>query len=210
MFDAPSVDPVFCDRLVEALLFMSPGPVSETEIEARLPAGADARASLARLAESYADRGLQLVEVAGGWALRTAEDLGASLRSVAPPPRKLSRAALESLAIIAYHQPVTRGEIEQIRGVQLGRGSIDALLEAGWIKPRGRKDAPGRPRLWVTTPGFLDHFGLASLDDLPGLDELKAAGLLEPRATVTTLAMRPDEGAEPDLPFDRISAIAAE
>lgn len=210
MFDAPSVDPVFCERLVEALLFMSPGPVPESEIEARLPAGADVRGILARLDASYADRGLQLVHVAGGWALRTAEDLSRSLRSAAPPPRKLSRAALESLAIIAYHQPVTRGEIEQIRGVQLGRGSIDALLEAGWIKPRGRKDAPGRPRLWVTTPAFLEHFGLSSLDDLPGLEELKAAGLLEARATVTTLAMRQDEAVEPDLPFDQVPAMAAE
>ena len=210
MFDAAPVDPVFCERLVEALLFMSPTPVSESDIEARLPAGVDVRAILARLRDSYVDRGLQLVESAGGWSLRTAEDLSRSLRSAAPPPKKLSRAALESLAIIAYHQPITRGEIEQIRGVQLGRGSIDALLEAGWIKPRGRKEAPGRPRLWVTTSGFLEHFGLTSLDDLPGLEELKAAGLLEARATVTTLAMRPDEGAEPNLPFDRVSAIAAE
>ncbi len=210
MFDAPSVDPVFCERLIEALLFMSPSPVPESEIEARLPAGADVRGILARMSESYADRGLQLANVAGGWTLRTAEDLGRSLRSAAPPPRKMSRAALESLAIIAYHQPVTRGEIEQIRGVQLGRGSIDALLEAGWIKPRGRKDAPGRPRLWVTTTGFLEHFGLSSLDDLPGLEELKAAGLLEARATITTLAMRPDEAAEPDLPFEQVPAMAAE
>jgi len=119
------------------------------------------------------------VRLAGGWAFRTAPDLAGKLRIERPVARKLSRAAVETLAVIAYHQPVTRAEIEQIRGVALGKGTIDALLEAGWVRPKGRRAGPGRPLLWVTTPGFLVHFGLGSLNELPGLDELRAAGLLD-------------------------------
>jgi segregation and condensation protein B len=117
--------------------------------------------------------------LAGGWAFRTAPDLAAKLRIERPVVRKLSRAAIETLAVIAYHQPVTRAEIEQIRGVGIGKGTIDALMEAGWVRPRGRRAAPGRPLLWVTTPAFLVHFGLDSLNELPGLDEMRAAGLLD-------------------------------
>ena len=119
------------------------------------------------------------MRLAGGWAFRTAPDLSAKLQIERPVARKLSRAAVETLAVIAYHQPVTRAEIEQIRGVALGKGTIDTLMEAGWVRPKGRRAGPGRPLLWVTTPGFLVHFGLDSLNELPGLDELRAAGLLD-------------------------------
>ncbi len=191
----------FPERLVEALLFASAAPLTEADLAARLGPDTDVRAILARLAERYDGRGVQLVAVGGGWAFRTAEDLGPHLRLTRETHRKLSRAAIEALAIIAYHQPVTRGEIEEIRGVQLSKGTMDALLEAGWIKPKGRRNSPGRPVTWVTTPGFLDHFGLTSLDDLPGVEELKAAGLLDRRPGITTLAMRGEE-AEPSATED--------
>jgi segregation and condensation protein B len=131
------------------------------------------------LAATYAERGINLVRAAGGWMFRTAEDLAPLLRHERPVVRSLSRAAVETLAVIAYHQPVTRAEIEAIRGVALGRGTLDRLMEAGWVRPRGRRESPGRPLNWVTTPDFLAHFGLADLTELPGLDELRAAGLLE-------------------------------
>jgi segregation and condensation protein B len=184
-------------RLVEALLFASPKPLSEEELATRLPADTDLKAVLARLAESYEGRGVALTEVAGGWAIRTAPDLAAALRITVEVPRRLSRAAMEALAIVAYHQPVTRAEVEEIRGVALSRGTLDVLLEVGWIKPRGHKQTPGRPALWVTTDEFLIHFGLASVDDLPGVEELKAAGLLDRRPAMTTLAMREGEKAQP-------------
>jgi segregation and condensation protein B len=155
---------------------------------------------LAELAALYQGRGVELVQLAGGWAFRTAPDLATALRVTLDVSRKLSRAAVEALAIIAYHQPVTRGEIEEIRGVQLSRGTLDILLESGWIKPKGRRRTPGRPVTWVTTPGFLDHFGLTSLDDLPGVEELKAAGLLDKRSGIT-IAMREEE-AEAALQAD--------
>lgn len=185
----------FTVRLVEALLFASQKPLSEADLAERLPEGTDVKAALAQIAEHYANRGVALVEVAGGWAIRTAPDLAQALRISVEVPRKLSRAAVEALSIIAYHQPVTRGEIEEIRGVALSKGSLEQLLEAGWIKPRGHKQTPGRPALWVTTDEFLLHFGLANIDDLPGVEELKAAGLLDRRPAFTTLAMREDEKA---------------
>ena len=188
----------FSVRLVEALLFASPKPLSEAELAEHLPDGTDVKAVLAQLAEAYAGRGVQLTEVAGGWAIRTATDLASVLRLTVEVPRRLSRAAIEALAIIAYHQPVTRAEIEDIRGVALSRGSLDQLLEANWIKPRGHKQTPGRPALWVTTDEFLIHFGLANVGDLPGIEELKAAGLLDRRPSFTTLAMREDEKATGD------------
>jgi segregation and condensation protein B len=184
-------------RLVEALLFASPKPLTEAELAERLPADTDIKATLARLAEAYEGRGVALTEVAGGWAIRTAPDLATALRISVEVPRRLSRAAIEALAIVAYHQPVTRAEVEEIRGVALSKGTLDVLLEAGWIKPRGHKQTPGRPALWVTTDEFLNHFGLASVDDLPGVEELKAAGLLDRRPTMTTLAMREDEKTQP-------------
>jgi segregation and condensation protein B len=166
-------------RLVEAVLFAVAEPIGEEAIAKHLDEAADVAGLLRELAESYAGRGVNLVRLAGGWAFRTAPDLAANLRIERPVVRKLSRAAVETLAVIAYHQPVTRAEIEQIRGVALGKGTIDTLMEAGWVRPKARRAGPGRPLLWVTTPGFLVHFGLDSLNELPGLDELRAAGLLD-------------------------------
>ena len=166
-------------RLVEALLFAVAEPIGQEALARHLDEAADIAGLLRELAESYAGRGVNLVRLAGGWTFRTAPDLADKLRVERPVARKLSRAAVETLAVIAYHQPVTRAEIEQIRGVALGKGTIDTLMEAGWVRPKGRRAGPGRPLLWVTTPGFLVHFGLDSLNELPGLDELRAAGLLE-------------------------------
>jgi segregation and condensation protein B len=166
-------------RLVEALLFAAPEQLSEEELALRLGDEADVAALLRELGESYAERGVNIVRLAGGWTFRTAPDLAPNLRSERTVSRKLSRAAVETLAIIAYHQPVTRAEIEAIRGVALARGTLDRLLEAGWVRPKGRRDSPGRPLTWATTPAFLAHFGLDSLNELPGIDELRAAGLLD-------------------------------
>jgi segregation and condensation protein B len=168
-------------RLVEAILFAATQPVDEKALRARLPEGTDLMALLDRLAAEYAPRGVNLVRVAGKWALRTATDLGPLLVREAGPPKKLSRAAIETLAIVAYHQPVTRAEIEEIRGVTISTGTLDILIETGWVRLRGRRRAPGRPVTYGTTEAFLVHFGLDSVDDLPGLDELKGAGFLEGR-----------------------------
>ncbi len=166
-------------RLLEALLFAAGEPLSEEMLAQRLGDGADLAAMLHELGRTYQDRGVNLVRLAGGWAFRTAPDLAPSLRIERPVARKLSRAAVETLAVIAYHQPVTRAEIEEIRGVALGKGTLDTLLEADWVRPKGRRMTPGRPLLWVTTKGFLTHFGLDALADLPAVDELRAAGLLD-------------------------------
>ena len=166
-------------RLIEALLFAAAEPLSEEALARHLDEAADVTGLLREVAESYAGRGVNLVRLAGGWAFRTAPDLAPKLRIERPVARKLSRAAVETLAVIAYHQPVTRAEVEEIRGVALGKGTIDTLMEAGWVRPKGRRAGPGRPLLWVTTPGFLVHFGLDSLSELPGVDELHAAGLLD-------------------------------
>jgi len=166
-------------RLLEALLFAVAEPVGEEDLSRHLDEADDVAGLLRELAENYAGRGVNLVRLAGGWAFRTAPDLSTKLRIERQVARKLSRAAVETLAVIAYHQPVTRAEIEQIRGVALGKGTIDTLMEAGWVRPKGRRAGPGRPLLWATTPGFLVHFGLDSLSELPGLDELRAAGLLD-------------------------------
>lgn len=166
-------------RFVEALLFASAEPLGEERLAAEVPAGVDLGAVLARLEADYAGRGVELVRVADAWQFRTAADLAPRLRREQVEVRRLGRAALETLAIIAYHQPVTRAEIEQIRGVSMSKGTLDVLLEAGWVRMRGRRRTPGRPVTWGTTDAFLVHFGLESVRDLPGLDELKAAGLLE-------------------------------
>lgn len=184
-------------RLIEALLFASEQPLDEAAIAGQLPEGADITALLADLAEVYRNRGVNLVQVSGGWAFRTAPDLAPHLKVHRTVMRKLSRAALETLAIIAYHQPATRAEIEDIRGVGLSKGTLDLLLEAGWIAPKGRRQAPGRPITWVTTGDFLEHFGLSALEDLPGVDELKAAGLLQ-----STRASIPGRAAQDALPLD--------
>jgi segregation and condensation protein B len=166
-------------RLVEALLFAAGEPLDDAALACHLDDAADIPELLAELAENYGGRGVNLVRLAGGWAFRTAPDLVLKLRVERPVVRKLSRAAVETLAVIAYHQPVTRAEIEEIRGVALAKGTIDTLMEAGWVRPKGRGAAPGRPLLWVTTPGFLAHFGLDSLSELPNLDELRGTGLLD-------------------------------
>ncbi len=168
-------------RLLEALLFAAAAPLDENAIAQRLPEGSDVEALVTELAAHYSARGVNVVRVAGGWTLRTAPDLAPRLKLEQTVTRKLSRAAIETLAIIAYHQPVTRGEIEEIRGVIVSSGTLDVLMEAGWIAPKGRRETPGRPVTWVTTEQFLIHFGLADRRDLPGMDELKAAGLIGPR-----------------------------
>ena len=174
-------------RIVEALLFAATEPVSTDFLAERLPEGTDIGAILGDLDRLYEGRGVNLARVAGKWSLRTAEDLSAHLRIERKISRKPSRAAVESLAIIAYHQPVTRSEVEEIRGVSVSKGSFDVLMEAGWIKPVGRRRTPGRPTTWGTTPAFLEEFGLDSLADLPGIDELKASGLLDTRPAGTII-----------------------
>jgi segregation and condensation protein B len=166
-------------RLLEALLFAAAEPVEEKVLAKRLPPDTDMRAMLKRLALEYAPRGINLVRVGHAWAFRTANDLAWLLTHEAVEPKKLSRAAIETLAIIAYHQPVTRAEIEDIRGVAAAKGTLDVLLETGWIRPRGRRKSPGRPLTFGTTEAFLSHFGLEQLSDLPGLEELKGAGLFD-------------------------------
>jgi segregation and condensation protein B len=190
-------------RILEALLFASGEPVRRETLADKLPEGADIDALLAQLAERYANRGVNLVQVDHGWTFRTAPDLAPHLTVYRTVKRRLSRAALETLAIIAYHQPITRAEVEEVRGVSLSRGTLDQLLEAGWVKPRGRRRAPGRPLTWVTTDDFLSHFGLESLGDLPGVDELKAAGLLQSNPVVLGAAQElplasPDEDEDED------------
>jgi len=172
-------------RLVEALLFASAAPLDDESLRERLPEGTDIEAIIADLEEFYRPRGVNVVRVANGWTLRTAPDLAPRLGLERKVSRKLSRAAIETLAIIAYHQPVTRAEIEDIRGVVISRGTLDVLMEAGWIAPKGRRQTLGRPVTWATTDEFLLHFGLGDVGDLPGLEELKASGLIGPRpATV--------------------------
>ena len=167
-------------RAIEAILFASPEPLAPAEIRDYLGDGIDIAASLQELASHYRERGIELVERGGRWHFQTAPDLAHMLRRERDESRKLSRAAVETLAIIAYHEPVSRAEIEAIRGVQISKGTLDVLMEAGWVRPAGRREAPGRPLTYATTAGFLQHFGLGSRRDLPGLDDLKAAGLLDP------------------------------
>ncbi|MBV8777055.1 MAG: SMC-Scp complex subunit ScpB [Alphaproteobacteria bacterium] len=193
-------------RLIEALLFAAPEPLSEAALALRLGDEADVPALLGRLTELYAERGINLVALAGGWTFRTAPDLASALRSAREVPRRLSRAAVETLAVIAYHQPVTRAEIEAIRGVALARGTLDRLLEAGWVQPRGRRDSPGRPLNWATTSQFLAHFGLGSLKELPGIDELRAAGLLELGPAVFAEGLPADDDAAPAADEDAAEA----
>lgn len=169
------------ERMVEAILFAATGPVTVAELIDRMPHGCDPAEALAHLRRRYEGRGVQLVRVGDAWAMRTAPDLGFLMQKEAVETRKLSRAAIETLAIIAYHQPVTRAEIEEIRGVAVSRGTVDQLLELEWIRLGRRRMTPGRPVTFVVTEAFLDHFGLESARDLPGLKELRQAGLLESR-----------------------------
>ena len=175
--DPPALEDV--ERAVEALLFAADGPLSLQDLARRLPEGADAAAAIEGLKARYAGRGVELAEVAGRWRFQTARDLAWLMTEERSEPRRLSKAAQEILAIIAYHQPVTRAEMEQIRGVQTSRGSLDVLLELGLVRMRGRRRSPGRPVTYGTTDAFLEHYGLPSLADLPGAAEMKAAGLLD-------------------------------
>ena len=176
-------------RMVEALLFAATEPLDVASLAARLPDGADVPDLLNQLAAHYANRGVNLVQVAGKWAMRTAPDLHFLLQEHRQQNRKLSRAALETLAITSYHQPVTRAEIEEVRGVSLSKGTLDLLMELGWVRIRGRRRTPGRPVTYGTSDGFLEHFGFQSIMDLPGLDELKASGLLEGQARIDLLPL---------------------
>lgn len=169
------------ERIAEALVFASGEPVAEKLIAGRLPDGVPVATVMARLAASYAHRGVNLIRVGDAWAFRTAADLGFLIRRDETEIKKLSRAGLEVLSTIAYHQPVTRAEIEDVRGVATSKGTLDVLMETGWVRMRGRRRSPGRPVTYGTTPAFLDHFGLEDLRDLPGMDELKGAGLLSGR-----------------------------
>jgi segregation and condensation protein B len=190
-------------RILEALLFAAPKPLTPKDMHERMPEGADIGGLLRALQGDYNGRGVMLAEIDGSWAFRTAADLGDALSIERHVQKKMSRAALETMAIIAYHQPVTRAEVENIRGVATHKGTLDVLIEAGWIKPGRRRESPGRPLTWVTTTEFLDHFSLNSIMDLPGLDDLKASGLLDRRPAIETLS------AANDL-FDQVHALAEE
>ncbi len=191
LFEAPPMGEQ--ERMVEAILFATAEPLSVAELNARMPHGCDAAEALALLRKRYQGRGVQVCKIGDAWAIRTAPDLGFLMRKETVETRKLSRAAIETLAIIAYHQPVTRAEIEEIRGVSVSRGTVDQLIELEWIRFGRRRMTPGRPVTYVVTQGFLDHFGLESARDLPGLKELRAAGLLENRPPPGTMD-DPDDG----------------
>ncbi|MGU3315533.1 SMC-Scp complex subunit ScpB [Sphingomonas sp. M6A6_1c] len=184
-------------RAVEALLFAAAEPLGVDSIRAYV-GDVDVRAALARLERDYAGRGIALVRRGDRWHFETAPDLAHLLRRDREETRRLSRAGIETLAIIAYHEPVTRAEIEAIRGVATAKGTLDVLLEAGWVRPAGRRELPGRPLLYATTPGFLDHFGLASRRDLPGIDDLRAAGLLDPLDLALEEALEVAKDADSD------------
>lgn len=193
LFEAPPIAEQ--ERMVEAILFASADPVTVAELEARMPHGSDPAEALVHLRKRYEGRGVQVSRVGDAWAIRTAPDLGFLMQKETVETRKLSRAAIETLAIIAYHQPCTRAEIEEIRGVAVSRGTVDQLLELEWIRFGRRRMTPGRPVTYVVTQGFLDHFGLESARDLPGLKELRAAGLLDNRPMPGAGALPDDEAA---------------
>ncbi|KRS17965.1 segregation and condensation protein B [Roseovarius indicus] len=197
LFEAPPMAEQ--ERMCEAILFATAEPITVREMEARMPHGSDAAEALVHLRKRYEGRGVHLVKVGDAWAMRTASDLGYLMQKETVETRKLSRAAIETLAIIAYHQPVTRAEIEEIRGVSVSRGTVDQLLEMEWVRFGRRKMTPGRPVTFVVTQTFLDHFGLESARDLPGLKELRAAGLLENRAPLGEMPTG-GEGEDEDEP----------
>ena len=196
LFEAPPMGEQ--ERMVEAILFATAEPVTLREMVARMPHGSDPAEAIQYLRKRYEGRGIQIVKIADAWAIRTAPDLGFLMQKETVESRKLSRAAIETLAIVAYHQPVTRAEIEEIRGVSVSRGTIDQLIELEWIRFGRRRMTPGRPVTFVVTDGFLDHFGLSSARDLPGLKELRAAGLLENRPPPGA-SILPDEDHEDDV-----------
>ncbi len=194
LFEAPPMGEQ--ERMVEAILFATAEPISLRDLAARMPHGSDPAEALVHLRKRYEGRGVNLCKIGDAWAMRTATDLGFLMQRETVETRKLSRAAIETLAIIAYHQPVTRAEIEEIRGVSVSRGTVDQLLEMEWIRFGRRKMTPGRPVTFVVTQGFLDHFGLENARDLPGLKELRAAGLLENRPPPGAGLPGPDEEPE--------------
>ena len=196
LFEAPPLGEQ--ERMVEAILFATADPVSVKELTGRMPHGCDPAEALATLRKRYEGRGVNIVKVGDAWAIRTAADLGFLMQKETVETRKLSRAAIETLAIVAYHQPVTRAEIEEIRGVSVSRGTIDQLIEMEWIRFGRRKMTPGRPVTFVVTQEFLDHFGLENARDLPGLKELRAAGLLESRPPPGATALGDGEDADED------------
>ncbi len=200
LFEAPPMEDQL--RMVEAILFASAEPVSIAEMNARMPHGADGAVAVQQLRARYDGRGVEVVKVGDAWAIRTAPDLGFLMQKETVETRKLSRAAIETLAIIAYHQPVTRAEIEEIRGVSVSRGTVDQLLELEWVRFGRRRMTPGRPVTFLVTPGFLDHFGLESARDLPGLKELRAAGLLENRPVPGTGEEEDDVAEDQDDMFE--------
>lgn len=185
-------------RMLEALLFAAAEPLDEETLKSRLPKEADVAALLPELQALYEPRGVNLVKVSGKWALRTASDLAFLLRKETTEQRRLSRAGIETLAIVSYHQPVTRAEIEEIRGVGVSKGTLDLLLEIGWVRPRGRRRTPGRPVTYGTTEAFLQHFGMDRVGDLPGMDELKAAGLLDSSVPAGFAIPSPSDLLSPD------------
>ncbi|SLN12608.1 hypothetical protein PSA7680_00210 [Pseudoruegeria aquimaris] len=197
LFEAPPMGEQ--ERMVEAILFATAEPVSVKELESRMPHGCDPAEALQRLRKRYEGRGVRVVKVGDNWAIRTAPDLGFLMQKETVEIRKLSRAAIETLAIIAYHQPVTRAEIEEIRGVSVSRGTIDQLIEMDWIRFGRRRMTPGRPVTFVVTQGFLDHFALESARDLPGLKDLRAAGLLDNRPLPSSMPGAPDRDEDEDL-----------
>ena len=202
------VGAVEVERMVEALLFAASGPLSIMDLQGRLPEGADAGRAVAALRARYAGRGVVLDCIAERWGFRTAPDLAFLMTEERDDPRRLSKAALETLAIIAYHQPVTRAEIESVRGVSLSRGTLDVLLEIGFVRLRGRRRTPGRPVTYGTTDQFLEHFGLASLADMPGAQEMKAAGLLDLSAPAGFEL--PDPGAAGQAEADLLDDVEAD
>lgn len=185
-------------RIAEALLFAGGEPMTAAALAERMAPGTDVAAVLMGLKRVYAGRGVELVEAGGAWRFQSAKDLAHLFAETRAEPKRLPKAAMETLAVIAYHQPVTRAEIEEIRGVSLSRGSLDLLLEIGWVRPRGRRRSPGKPLTFGTTEGFLSHFGLVSLDALPGKDDLKAAGLIDPRVEAAFDVPRPDGAPSSD------------
>ena len=174
-------------KILEAILFASGAPVSEEDLKEKMINKKDFKNEITKLQDFYQTRGINLLKTGNKWSFRTSESIKDELTIFKQQKRKLSRAALETLSIIAYQQPITRSEIENIRGVQMGRGSLDHLMEIGWIKPSGRKNAPGKPALWITTELFMEHFGIKNMSDLPNKDELKASGFLEKRSAIATI-----------------------